>query len=80
MRTHIVLTLSALVPLTLACADPQRVNPTPSGPARYTSQQEARCAYEAKKAFAGARERTIGDSIDNAVQEAKLRRMCLESL
>lgn len=45
--------------------------------AAYEGPDERRCAYEARAAFAGARERSIGDSIDNAVQEMKLRQMCL---
>lgn len=75
MRLPVAASLAVLLALA-ACG-----NAPPSRPARfYSNEAQAKCAYEARKAFAGARERSIGDSIDNAVQEAKLRQMCLETM
>jgi hypothetical protein len=72
MNTNIGIALAIAVSFLAACGAGDVVEQ-----ARHPNPKELRCAYEARKAFAGARERSIGDSIDNAVQEAKLRRMCL---
>ena len=39
----------------------------------------ARCRYETQAAYAGARERTLGDMIGNASGQGQLMRLCLES-
>lgn len=39
----------------------------------------ARCQYETQAAYAGARERTVGDMIGNAAGQGQLMRLCLQA-
>ncbi len=63
----VILAVSAVT----ACGTPQ------GGYTQVETPISAKCQYEARAAFAGARERSIGDMIDNSIQEGKLARLCM---
>lgn len=49
----------------------------PLAPEQYASPAELRCRYEVMAAYAGARERTVGDMFYNAVAQQNLMQACL---
>lgn len=57
----------------LGCAQPQAQT------FNVTAADAARCRYETQAAYAGVRERTLGDMIDNSVGQNRLMRSCLEA-
>ena len=63
-------------PLLIAAIVLSGCQPSPA-PEQYASPAELRCRYEVMAAYAGARERTVGDMFYNAVAQQNLMQACL---